>query len=173
MGAKKLQFGSPVAGTLANQTQQHASIAAESSAVHNNFPAISAVRTSHNGGLTASANANALATGAEQLTNQHAGTKPPHAKYNQQSSGSNRQNRLLLQNNNQQLLNRTDAPQQFQNASHQGTADNSRIFSGSSQTRTNKPNNMPLNGNLHKNVGIAGMGGRIQNPAAQSHQNRS
>ena len=48
MGKNKLQFGSPVAGTLAGQTQQHASIAAESSALHNNFPAIGAVRTSHN-----------------------------------------------------------------------------------------------------------------------------
>ena len=85
MGAKKLQFGSPVAGTLAGQTQQHASIAADSLAAHNNFPAISAVRTSHNAGLPASSSSNA--------------------------SGSNRQNRLLVQSNNQQLMQqRAEAP---------------------------------------------------------------
>jgi hypothetical protein len=70
-------------------------------------------------------------------------------------------------------MHRADAPQQFQSASHQGNADNSRIFSGSSQTRTNKPNNNPLNGNLHKNVGIAGPSGRIPTGPNQSHQNRS
>lgn len=148
---KKLQF-SPVANNLG--PNQQPSIAADpSSATHNNFPAISAVRTSHNNGLTASANANTIGAGADPGRGaHHTGSKPPQSKYNQQSSGSNRQNRLLLQNTNQQLLNRNDAAQQFQGQphqgqTHQGSVENSRLFSGSSQTR-DKPGNMPLNNNL-------------------------